>query len=209
MLTYKYENGRRYNAFREGSYILPNDDQEQERMDMLHHIYRLILGGSLWRAPIISEDRPSPKRILDLGCGTGAWCMEVADELSEALVEGIDLSPIQPNWVPPNCQFYVDDFEAQWTYKPDEKFDYIHGRALAACVADWPKLFGQMYENLNEGGYVEFQECKSCPEVDLKGTRLSGGGIHSEHGGSRMGLSYLLIPSALCRLVYVVNKFGS
>ena len=132
-------------------------------MDMLHHIYRLILGGALWRAPVVTDGRPPPRRILDLGCGTGLWSMEVADELPEATVEGVHLSPIQPDWVPPNCQFYVDDFEEQWTYRPDEEFDYIHGRAMAACIADWPKLFRQVYDNLNEGGYVEFQECESCP----------------------------------------------
>lgn len=155
VLDYKYENGRRYHAFQEGAYVLPNDEQEQDRLDMLHHIYRLILGGALYKAPI-TTNTATPQRVLDLGCGTGIWCMELADELPETVVQGVDLSPIQPVFVPPNCQFYVDDLEAPWTY--EEKFDYIHGRAMAAVIADWPALFRQIFDNLNPGGYVEFQE---------------------------------------------------
>jgi methylase of polypeptide subunit release factors len=46
---------------------------------------------------------------VDIGCGSGAWCIEVADEFPEANVCGMDLSPIQPNDVPDNCDFIVGD----------------------------------------------------------------------------------------------------
>ncbi|KAF5548823.1 hypothetical protein FMEXI_4493, partial [Fusarium mexicanum] len=74
VLNYKYENGRRYHAFREGAYLVPNDDEEQDRMDLGHHIYRLVLGGDLFLAPIGDK----VKRILDLGTGTGIWAMDFA-----------------------------------------------------------------------------------------------------------------------------------
>lgn len=41
-------------------------------------------------------------------------CIEMADEYPSAQVLGIDLSPEQPTWVPPNCKFEVDDFELEW-----------------------------------------------------------------------------------------------
>lgn len=96
MLNYKYENGRRYHAYREGQYMLPNDEEEQDRLDMLHHIYKLIIGGTLFRAPVADDHT---RRILDLGCGTGLWCIEVADEHPNSMVIGTDLSAIQPEWV--------------------------------------------------------------------------------------------------------------
>lgn len=34
VLNYQYENGRRYHAFRSGAYVLPNDDEEQDRLDI-------------------------------------------------------------------------------------------------------------------------------------------------------------------------------
>ncbi|KAL1987708.1 hypothetical protein VTN96DRAFT_2548 [Rasamsonia emersonii] len=93
--NYKYENGRRYHAYHEGACILPNDEEEQDRMDMWHHIYLLLLGGELYLAPI-----KNPQRVLDLGTGTGIWAIQFADEHPSAQVIGTDLSPIQPKWVP-------------------------------------------------------------------------------------------------------------
>ncbi|KAF4445598.1 methyltransferase [Fusarium austroafricanum] len=158
--NYQYENGRRYHAFREGQYVLPNDDQEQQRLDLQHHIWRLLLGGALHTAPLsIPESSDENEfRILDLGCGTGIWAIEMADEYPNASVAGVDLSPIQPDWVPGNCRFHVDDYEDEWTYRESEHFDYIHGRALSGTSADWARFYRQALENLKPGCYMEMQE---------------------------------------------------
>ncbi|KAI5461787.1 S-adenosyl-L-methionine-dependent methyltransferase [Mariannaea sp. PMI_226] len=151
ILNYKYENGRRYHAFREGAYLMPNDEEEQSRMDLLHHIYTLALKGELHLAPIPKD----PQRVLDLGTGTGIWAMDFADEHPSAEVIGTDLSPIQPGWTPPNCVFEVDDFESDWPYQ--RPFDFIHARELEGCIADDDRLFGQAFQHLNSGGYIELQ----------------------------------------------------
>ncbi|KEZ42062.1 Uncharacterized protein SAPIO_CDS6479 [Scedosporium apiospermum] len=155
---YQYENGRRYHAFREGQYVLPNDDREQERLNLQHHIWRLLLGGSLHTVPLPDPSSDEELRILDLGTGTGVWAIDMADEYPSSQVFGVDLSPIQPEWVPINCRFHVDDYESEWTYRENEKFDYIHGRALCGTSSDWPALYGRIKENLKPGGWVEMQE---------------------------------------------------
>lgn len=157
---YQYENGRRYHAYRHGGYVLPNDDMEQERLDLQHHIWRLLLQGSLYLAPLAAyrEQHGTGTRILDLGCGTGIWAIDIADEFEDAVVLGVDLSPIQPEWVPPNCRFYVDDFEDEWTYGEDERIDYIHGRAMLGSSSDWPALYKKCLDNLKPGGLLEIQE---------------------------------------------------
>lgn len=68
----------------------------------------------------------------------------VGDEYPEAEVIGIDLSPIQPAWVPPNVKFLVDDAETAWVYKP-ESIDYIHIRHMTSSIRDWPALISQAY----------------------------------------------------------------
>ncbi|EKG20592.1 Methyltransferase type 11 [Macrophomina phaseolina MS6] len=94
-----------------------------------------------------------------MGTGTGKWALDLADEFPDATVVGVDLSPIQPTWVPPNTQFYIDDLESDWVYDDeDDKFDFIHGRGLAGSIGDWAKLYAQAYANLKPGGWIEVQE---------------------------------------------------
>ncbi len=66
MKDYIFENGRRYNAYRPREYWGPNDDQEQDRMDMANHMFSLAMKGALFRSPIITK----PQNVLDLGTGT-------------------------------------------------------------------------------------------------------------------------------------------
>jgi len=80
----------------------------------------------------------------------------------DAKVIGTDLSPIQPRWVPPNVEFFVDDAEADWTFKPE--FDCIHVRGMAGSIRDWPRLIKQAYNALRPGGYLEVIE---IPRFDL------------------------------------------
>lgn len=150
MMRYRYEHGRRYHV-RDGlDYFFPNDEIEQDRLDIIHHMTDLVLDGELFLAPIDSH----PQRILDLGTGTGIWAIDVGDKYPSAEVLGNDLSPIQPNLVPPNVRFEVDDIEEDWMYTTP--FDFIHARYLAAAIQDWPRLFRQAYEHLRPGGWAEF-----------------------------------------------------
>ncbi|KAK2761520.1 methyltransferase domain-containing protein [Colletotrichum kahawae] len=100
---FKFENRRRYHKYKEGQYNFPNDEPEQEREDMKHHMIVALCDSKLHNAPIAS-----PQKVLDIGTGTGIWAIEMGDE---ADIEGIDLSPIQPPCVPPNVRFIVDDAE--------------------------------------------------------------------------------------------------
>lgn len=162
ILHYEYSNGRRYHGYRSGAYVLPNDDEEQDRLDLLHHIFLLCLGGKLFDAPVEGELR----RVLDIGTGTGIWSIDLGDEHPGCEVIGTDLSPIQPTWVPPNVKFYIDDAEAEWIYNPNERFDLIHGRGMSGAINDWDQLFRQCYEHLQPGGWVEFQEPEAWVQSD-------------------------------------------
>lgn len=154
VIKYPVENGRRYHAFHEGPYVFPNDEPEQDRMDLHHEMYRRAVSNKLHIAPLPAD--MNEKRILDSGTGTGIWCMEMADLYPQAEVVGNDLSPVQPSFAPRNVRFEVDDIESPWTHR--QLFDYIHSRFLAGAIADWPQLVRSCYENLAPGAIVEFQD---------------------------------------------------
>jgi hypothetical protein len=69
---------------------------------------------------------------------------DVAERIPSADVKGIDLSPIQPIWVPPNAHFEVDDFNMPW--ESDEQYDLIHTRELLGSVPDWPRLLAKCFK---------------------------------------------------------------
>jgi len=68
----------------------------------------------------------------------------VADEYLKADVQGIDLSPIQPELVPPNARFMFEDAESTWVHKADS-LNYIHIRHMTSGIKDWSKLLAQAY----------------------------------------------------------------
>lgn len=135
---YLFENGRRYHRFREGRYNFPNDEAEQDREDMKHACVKMLC-QQLYFAPL--DDR-NVQNVLDIGTGTGIWAIEMGDQLPSANVVGIDLSPIQPDWVPSNVHFVVDDAESEWLY-PEDHFDYVHSRHTVMAIKDWPRLYKQ------------------------------------------------------------------
>ncbi|KAF5722189.1 methyltransferase [Fusarium mundagurra] len=168
IMAYRTENGRTYHAFRESiNYVLPNDSSEQERLDLQHHLFMLTLGGKLYLSPI--GDTKHLSRVLDAGTGTGVWAIDFADAHPETQVIGIDLSPIQPSFLPTNLQFQVDDLEDEWTFS--YPFDFIFARMMTGSIGDFPKFFTQSFNALSPGGWVECQDITfpaKCDDGTLK-----------------------------------------
>ncbi|KAI1767081.1 S-adenosyl-L-methionine-dependent methyltransferase [Hypoxylon sp. FL1150] len=157
---YVFENSRRYHKYSEGRYHFPNDDAEQEREDMQHAMVMLLCDGKLHYAPL-----QNPQSVLDIGTGTGIWAIDMGDEYPEAEILGIDLSPIQPLWVPRNVQFLVDNVEEEWV-QPANSLDYIHSRQMAPTIRDWPRIIAEAYKALKPGGWLEIQDLKCVVQCD-------------------------------------------
>lgn len=77
--------------------------------------------------------------------GEGIWAIDFADLYPSAEVIGTDLSMIQPDWVPPNLRFDIDDAELEWTFEPNS-FDFIHNRNFVCSIRNWPRLVEQAFK---------------------------------------------------------------
>jgi SAM-dependent methyltransferase len=148
-----FQNERRYHSYGSTKYWGPDDEKAQDVQDLSHHVWSLSLKGELYFAPV-----KNPRAILDLGTGTGIWVIDVADHHPEAEVEGIDVSPIQPTWVPPNSQFILEDFNSEWA--APNKYDFIHARELLGSVPDWISMYRKVYNALKPGGW--FDQAEPC-----------------------------------------------
>ncbi|KAL4813779.1 S-adenosyl-L-methionine-dependent methyltransferase [Aspergillus spinulosporus] len=201
IVDYRYENGRRYHAYRAGSYWGPNDEKAQEHLDFgnRHHVYNLVLGGRLYLAPIPDD----AQKVLDVGTGTGIWAVEFADLHPSSAVIGTDLSPIQPRWVPPNVQFEVDDCCDEWLYG-DNAFDFVHIRGLYGCVADWDAFYKQALRSVKPGGWIEQVEQSVVPKSDdgtTEGTIFEEWGRVSLEAGEAFGKSLRIVDESRDRMI--------
>ncbi len=130
---------------------MPNDDEEQTRLQMLHLVYYSLLSKRLTTVPL-----SSPSKILDIGTGTGDWAMAMGDEYPKAEVIGTDIAKIQSSAVPLNVFFEIDDAEEEggWTW-PDNEFDLVHFRHMAGAFSNWSNMYQETFRSLKPGGWIE------------------------------------------------------
>ncbi|KAF3799463.1 Secondary metabolism regulator laeA [Colletotrichum gloeosporioides] len=162
IMEFRAENGRTYHRLSDGKYFGPNDETEQDRLDHAHELWLRT-----WDSLCNSPKKYGANRVLDVGTGTGIWSIDYADEHPEATVIGVDLSPIQPEFVPPNCYFEVDDIDKPWIFS--QPFDFIFVRAMVGSFRSWPKFLSQAYDNLEPGGYIELHD-NNFPAICGDGT---------------------------------------
>lgn len=81
----------------------------------------------------------------------------MGDKYPSAEIIGLDLSPIQPVWVPPTVRFLVDDVEDSWLAGDD--FDFVHLRnmvpILKSPISLLRKAFAYVPEHLRNGYVVQ------------------------------------------------------
>lgn len=111
----------------------------------------------------------NPKRILDVGCGTGRTTAQLAEKYPDAQVIGIDLSPVPAIRPKPKNVVYIQGDVREMIKAGKEPFvpgafDYVFGRLLVAGMTDWKGYFEQIRTILAPGGWFEVQE----PELGFR-----------------------------------------
>lgn len=139
--------------------LLPKDDQEIHRLDFQHHLLRYTLRGN-FAAPI-----NQPTGILDVGCGTGRWAIEMAGLFPTANVIGLDIVPPStrtPGYnehLPENFLFVNGNVFDRMPFA-DASFDFVHMRLLFTAIPAnrWSQVVGELIRVTRPGGWVELVE---------------------------------------------------
>lgn len=155
--SYVASGGRRHLA--DVPDILPKDEQEINRLDFEHHVLRYTMRGN-FAAPI-----GQPSSILDVGCGTGRWAIEMAGLFTGANVIGLDIaSPGSRNSgmterLPDNYLFVSGNVLEGMPFS-NASFDFVHMRLLFTAIpaARWNDVVRELARVTRPGGWIELVE---------------------------------------------------
>ncbi len=134
-------------------YVLPKDAQEIDRLDLQHYALRAILKGN-YGAPVPT----SMRSILDVGAGSGRWCIEMAEAFPAAQVVGVDIE--FPAVTPPaNCSFVQGNILNGLDF-PANSFEFVHQRLLVGAIPalKWSFVLQELARVAAAGGWIELLE---------------------------------------------------
>ena len=117
-----------------------------------------------------------PRRLVDVGCGTGIVTCGLGSTYPNAQIYGLDINPVPSRSQPQNVLFILGD--ARELLLRDERLsagslDFVFSRLLILGMTDWQGYMGKIVSALRRGGWVEIQE--HAMEWYLNGKHCSSG----------------------------------
>ncbi|KAK6354210.1 hypothetical protein TWF730_008622 [Orbilia blumenaviensis] len=162
-------------------YPVPVDEDEQDRLNRQHQVFRKIFDRRLIFPPV-----EEPKKILDCGYGSGAWAIEAAEKYPDAEIIAVDISPhLKPDETPGNLWCQVDDLNEPFNFKPEE-FDFVHSRLVAPGISKnrWTGYMKDCFKVLKADGWLQMVEIYFNVQSD-------NGTLTEEHGLRRWSKTFL------------------
>ena len=142
-----------------------SNQEELNRLRVFDHMFTAGMGGVL-------PEQPDPTvfpRVLDVGCGTGGWLIELAQTTPTCrLLVGVDASrtfieyaraQAEAAQVSDRVEFHVADALRMLEF-PSRFFDLVNHRAAVSWLRtwDWSKLLQEYQRVCSPGGVVRITE---------------------------------------------------
>jgi SAM-dependent methyltransferase len=198
-----FKHGRRY--LREPSqndYPLPCDGPEIHRQNLQTHLALKAFGRALC-SPFV--EKSAPKRVLDVGCGSGYWsslCHDYLASLGCLNVEfvGIDIAPITPDLKKQGINWRFVQHDLRKTPLPfeDEHFDLVLVKDMGIAFPMGEchdNLFDELIRVLRSGGTLELWETDYLVRSLLPHPPAPPRGNKEEHDHAARTATFLISPA--------------
>ena len=131
---------------------------EHDRLDNQSAALVALMNDRPFHAPILH-----PKKILDIGCGTGSMTNILATRFPDAQVIGVDIAPVPEgrHGKRDNIVYVQGDVQGligRETIFALGSFDYVFQRLLVFGLTDWPEYIALITALLKPSGWLEVQE---------------------------------------------------
>jgi len=121
-----------------------------------------IMLNPLGEKALTKLDLKSNSEVLDIGCGCGATTLEIAKQVSEGTVTGLDISVPMLDKAESeagiqgiaNVDFRVVDVQVDQL--ASEKYDYVYSRFGVMFFDDPYEAFKNIFSSIKEGGELSF-----------------------------------------------------
>ncbi|HLZ61130.1 MAG TPA: methyltransferase domain-containing protein [Ktedonosporobacter sp.] len=145
--------------------------EEMARLQIQDQMATIGMGGVL--AELAGS--ASFQRVLDVGCGTGGWLIELAKTYPDIkLLIGVDISKKMVDYansqakaqgVSDRVEFHIMDALRDLAF-PTGYFDLVNQRFGVSYLRtwDWPKLLEEYQRVCKPGGIIRVTECELVPE---------------------------------------------
>ncbi len=144
-------------------FMEPENTTEMAHIIFQDRNFTRILGGLFPEGATLTDGQ----RIIDIGCGTGGWLLDVAHQYQHVEAIGIDISKMMVEYANvaarsqglDNVLFQEMNALERLDF-PDNHFDVVSARSIFGWTPKplWPKLLQEVYRITKPGGYVRLTE---------------------------------------------------
>ncbi|KAG1152480.1 hypothetical protein G6F37_008659 [Rhizopus arrhizus] len=142
------------------TYWLPKDEEEQQRLTGQHFALKELFEGNLSRSVQKNLDFEKGISVLDVGCGPGAWIMDMTQDYPNCTYHGCDIVDVT------NKNLKIDQFTfnfgnvIQGLPYEDNTFDFVQMRLFTAALRkeEWPIALKEIIRLTKPGGMIQLME---------------------------------------------------
>ncbi|KAF8583246.1 S-adenosyl-L-methionine-dependent methyltransferase [Ramaria rubella] len=141
----------------EQAYTLAHASKQSEELARLNEQHKASIDCLDGKLCLGLEPAESPKRILEIGAGSGIWATLAATTFPDAEVIAVDLADV-PRSLPANVKFIKADLTEPFDFAEPASFDLVHSRLTIVHVPNYRQTLLRAAAMVKPGGLISIAD---------------------------------------------------